>query len=345
MSAPAPASAPEGGAADPYLPFRHELLSPEEVRELSRIEPGRALRDAAWLWAQIVAAWTAAALWPVWWVVGPAIVVVGTREYALQVIGHDGIHRRLAAGRRRNDLLSDLLCMAPVGAITRINGRNHRLHHRLLAREGDPDRFKYDETAKESHLGTFVFLAGLSGLLRVLQNVFLQPLRAGGALEPKGERESTGRSAQGYAARDLALLGAWQGALVVGLSAAVGWWGYPLLWLLPVYAFTFCPNLARQFLEHAHSEPGADRHRLKSFVSNPVERVLMAPCNMNHHAAHHLWPSIPYYRLPEADRRLRERSRSDRIHWKRSYAEALGEWLRARPALSRERRAPARSPE
>jgi len=322
------ASAPPAAARNAiYEPFRHTLLAPEEVQELSRIQPQRALRDALALWAQIGAAWLVVALWPVWWVVLGAVVVIGTREYALQVLGHDGIHRRLAASRRRNDLVCDLLMLGPVGAITRLNGQNHRLHHRLLGSGEDPDRFKYDETGKRSRLATLAFLTGLPGLWQEGAHVFLRPLQG----RDDDAAPSGGPTAsRGYTARDLAILAGWQVALVAGLSAAVGWWGYPVLWLLPVYLFTYCPNLARQFLEHAHAGPDPDSHRLKSFVSNPVERWFLAPCSMNHHVAHHLWPSIPYYNLPEADRRLRERNTSERIVWEPSYASALRAWLRSR---------------
>ncbi len=323
---PAPSARRDAVHTGPYEPFRHSLLSPAEVQALSRLEPGRAVRDALGLWAQIGAAWVAVAVWPTWWVVAAAIVVVGTREYALQVIGHDGIHRRLADDRRRNDLVCDLLMLGPVGAITRLNGRNHRLHHRRLGREDDPDRFKYDDTAKGSRSETLLFLAGLSGLVRFVRHVFLRPLGASGT-SLHGEA-----APQGYTARDLAILGGWQGALALGLTLGVGWWAYPVLWLLPVYVFTYCANLSRQFLEHAHPGPDADAHRLKSFVSHPVERFFLAPCQMNHHAAHHLWPSIPYYHLPEADRLLRERNTSDRIVWVPSYGAALRTWLRSRPA-------------
>jgi len=322
--APTTSAAPRNAV---YEPFRHALLAPEEVHELSRIQPTRALRDALLLWAQIGAAWLVVALWPAWWVVLGAVVVIGTREYALQVIGHDGIHRRLASSRRRNDLLCDLLLLGPVGAITRLNGQNHRLHHRLLGREEDPDRFKYDDTGKRSRPATLAFLTGLPGLWQVGLHVFLRPLQGGEKDETAGGAAAGPR---GYTTRDLAILAGWQLALLTGLSAAVGWWGYPVLWLLPVYVFTYCPNLARQFLEHAHPGPDADAHRLKSFVSNPVERLFLAPCSMNHHVAHHLWPSIPYYNLAEANRRLRERNASERIVWEPSYASALRAWLRSR---------------
>jgi fatty acid desaturase len=53
--------------------------------------------------------------------------------------------------------------------------------------------------------------------------------------------------------------------------------------------------------------------------------------NMNFHAAHHLWVSIPYYNLPQADRMMRENPGSTALEWRRSYAGYLWRYLRAMP--------------
>jgi fatty acid desaturase len=88
----------------------------------------------------IVAAWAAVALYPTWWTVLAAIVVIGTRYYALAIIGHDGLHRRLFETKRKNDLWGDLFIMGPICAITRVNRHNHIEHHRVACLPHDPDR-------------------------------------------------------------------------------------------------------------------------------------------------------------------------------------------------------------
>jgi fatty acid desaturase len=55
--------------------------------------------------------------------------------------------------------------------------------------------------------------------------------------------------------------------------------------------------------------------------------------NMNYHAAHHLWPSIPYHNLPVADREIRRLPAAAGLEWRRSYA---GYLLRYWLALPRE---------
>jgi fatty acid desaturase len=276
---------------DPYTRYRRALLTPDEVRELSRLKPGRVALDVAFLWLQILLVWAAVAAWTEWWVVLLAIPLVGTRNYALHVIGHDGIHRRLFVDPRRNDLFNDLLILGPEGAITRLNGQNHLLHHRLLANDADPDRHKYTSSNKTTTLELVGYLTGLAGLVPLWRNVFRR--EAVRAVNPK-ETEGLRRGGS-YKARDLAILAGWQVLLIGGLTWAIGWWAYPLLWLLPVYVFTYCGDQIRFFLEHAHPEPdeSADAKRLITYTSNPLERAFFAPMAMNYHATHHLWPSIP----------------------------------------------------
>lgn len=315
-SVPATQDAP---LRDPYGPYR-KLLSKEELKGFSQLRPARALRDITFLWLQIAAAWTAVALWTEWWVVALAIPVIGTRVYALHVIGHDGIHRRIHPNPATNDLLNDLLIFGPEGAVTHLNGQNHMLHHRLLANDSDPDRHKYTSRDKRTAGQLWLYLTGLRSLGPLWRNVFLRE-------QVKHKREGS------YTFRDVVILVGWQAALILGLSFGIGWWAYPVLWLVPVYVFTYCGDQIRFFCEHAHPEPDetADERRLITYLPNWLEATLFAPMNMNYHAAHHLWTAIPYYNLPAADRLVRERSGTEGMLWRRSYIGALRSYFRALP--------------
>src|SRR5262249_27674513 len=96
---------------DPYSPYRSQLLSRQRVRELSTLRPWRAVLDALGCWLVMVAAWTAVGWHPAWWTVLLALPVIGTRYYALFIIGHDGMHRRVFANPRINDLFTDLVVL------------------------------------------------------------------------------------------------------------------------------------------------------------------------------------------------------------------------------------------
>ncbi len=304
---------------DPYEPWRETLLSVERVRELSRLRPTRVVADTAACWFWILAAWTAVCLWPRPWVIALAVPVIGNRYYALFILGHDGMHRRLFPSLKANDLFCDLLLLGPIGAITRINNGNHLAHHRHLATELDPDRYKHACFNKTTRVEYLAFLSGLTSVWRAVRAVFVEAGRGVSA-----ERR--------YNFRDLVILAGWQGLLIGGLSAAIGPWAWPLLWLLPVYLFSYLADLLRSFVEHSHpqADAQADARRLISFVSHPLERLVFAPMSMNLHAAHHLWTSIPYYNLARADREMQTHPQSAGLEWRGTY---LGYLLRYFVAL------------
>jgi fatty acid desaturase len=313
-----------------YEPWRRTLLTSEEVRRLSQLEPPRVVIDAARSWALIIGAWAAVAYHTTWWVVLLAIPLIGSAYYALFIIGHDGLHRRLFHGRARNDLFNDLVVLGAIGAITRINNLNHLEHHDHLATADDPDRHKYGCFNKWESGRLIAYLSGVATLITSARHVYVTNSRRNRG-EPGPE---TVRGPRGYSARDLLILAGWQVALIAGLSWAIGWWAWPVLWLAPVFGFTFLMDNLRTFCEHSQPEADskADSHRLISYLSTPIERWFISPMNMNIHAIHHLWPSIPYYRLPEAARLVRSRpDGGGPLEWRRSYLGYLWRYWRALP--------------
>lgn len=310
-------------ARDPYSPYRQLLLTPARVKELSQLRPARVVRDVLLAWATIIAAWTVAAMYTRWWTLLLAAVVVGTRYYALFIIGHDGLHRRLFPDRATNDLFCDVLVLGPIGAITRLNNRNHLGHHQHLATERDPDRHKHGCFNKTDLTELLGYLSGATSIVASVRNVFFRSGRA-----PRGDTRD-----DGYTPRDILILAGVQGTLIAALTFAFGWWGWFLMWLAPVYVFTYLGDSIRSFAEHSHPQADAlaDEHRLITYVSSPLERLFFAPMNMNFHAAHHLWVSIPYYNLPIADAEMRRHPRAGELEWRRSYVGYLLRYALALP--------------
>jgi fatty acid desaturase len=313
--------------SDPYVFYRRNLLSPARVRELSRLRPLRVVVDTLGCWCCIVAALALVAFWPSWWTTLLAIPVIGTRYYALFIIGHDGLHRRLFRGTRANDLFADLFIFGPVGAITRINNKNHLSHHQHLASADDPDRHKHGCFNKSQRPELVGYLTGLTSVFSTIGNVFIRKGKTRGATGEVADPQAT------YTARDLAILAGWLVVLIGGLTVAIGWWAYPVLWLVPLYVFFVLGDNFRSFAEHSHPEADAkaDEHRLITYLANPVELWFFAPMNMNYHAAHHLWPSIPYYNLPQADREVRQMAAIGGLEWRASYVGYLWRYFRALP--------------
>ena len=326
------ASAGDGGVQQQsYSPFRQALLTPADLRRLNTVRSWIAVRDTFFHWMVIVACWSVVAVWPTVWTVGLAFVVIGVSYYGLQVILHDGLHRQLFKTTRANDIFNDLFLAGPICAITRLNRDNHMRHHHATCLADDPDRYKYVHADKEVPLPFLLFLTGARGFYPAVRNVFFRP---------KSGRAPARRSFFGeYSWRDLAVIACWQVALIGGLSYFIGWWAYPVLWVAPIYVFAYLADLIRVFCEHSMltSDAEADEDmRLITYRSNWLEAQFFAPHNMNFHMVHHLWPSIPYYNLPGADKIVRQsefvRSGDHRLIWRNSYLAYLGEyyvWRRA----------------
>lgn len=319
-----------------YKAYR-SILQPEKLKELSTLTPWKPILHTFWMWSGIFAAWVFVAIYPTWWSVLIAIPLIGTRYYGLFIIGHDGMHRRVLNKPAANDLFCDLFILGPVGAITRINNKNHLEHHQHLSTELDPDRHKHACFNKSTAPEYLFFLSGLMSLFPAIKNVY-------GSRKNKAKpfKVDSNRNAN-YEPRDLAILFGWQIALITGLSIAIGWWAYPVLWLFPVYLHSYLGDLIRSFLEHAHpeSDEKADKHRLITYTSNPLERIFFAPMNMNYHAAHHLWTSIPYYNLPKADAILKTHPKSEELVWRKSYLGFAFRYLFALPLPECQRKAVA----
>jgi fatty acid desaturase len=293
-----------------YRQYRRSLLAPERVRELSHLRPLIVVRDTLICWIVIALAWVMVAYYPTWWIALLAIPIIGTRAYALMIIAHDGLHRRLLDGVRANDLFNDLFIVGAFGAITRINNLNHLSHHRNLASEDDPDRYKYTCINKDTGPKLLGYLVGA----QVLVSIYNVIIRRGSTKRPRREKVA-------YQLRDLSILVGWQALLWTAGCLLIGWWAVPLLWYLPFFLFALLGDNFRTFAEHSVplSDAEADEHRLITYISNPVERIFFAPMNMNYHTVHHLWTSIPYYNLPIADREIRQMPAASTLEWRTSY--------------------------
>src|SRR5208282_4423229 len=77
-------------------------LDTETLKDLSRRTPWPWLRDAVLDWAVIVGAVTVAHVFsnPLTWLL--ALLVIGNRQHALAILGHDGTHFTLSHDRRLN---------------------------------------------------------------------------------------------------------------------------------------------------------------------------------------------------------------------------------------------------
>jgi fatty acid desaturase len=90
------------------------------------------------------------------------------------------------------------------------------------------------------------------------------------------------------------------------------WRWYLLLWLLPAVTLLQAILRLRAVLEHGAVEDTTTPFKAArtNFVPSYLCWILF-PHQVNYHIEHHLYPSIPHYRLAECHRRLRARGTLD----------------------------------
>jgi len=66
-------------------------------------------------------------------------VIIGSRQFALAVLAHDGAHHLLFKNAKINDFVSQWFCAYPVFQDNRVYRPYHLKHHRFTETENDPD--------------------------------------------------------------------------------------------------------------------------------------------------------------------------------------------------------------
>jgi fatty acid desaturase len=266
---------------------RHAKSPPDReiMLDLSRRTPWPWLRDAVLDWAVIAGTlgFVHAFSNPVTWLL--ALLVIGNRQHALAILGHDGTHFTLSHDRRLNDLLTNLLAFWPVGLTVSGYRSLHFRHHKHTGTEDDPELGhkrsrspQWDLPAKPSRILKYAMIDVVGGSLPD----YLIILRYS-----KPDKRSEYLPLLCFHAAAIALL------------ALSGLWWAGLLWYAGL-ATTFMMSFRlRLWLEHQGTD---DTLRL---ALTPWQGALLAPHKAWHHWEHHKYPAIPYHRLPAARQRLR----------------------------------------
>ena len=291
-----------------------DVLSREEIHELTR----RSNWAGAWAifstWAVIAGAFAVLAIWPNPLTFLLAAVVIGGRQLALAILMHEAAHRTLFVKNYMNDVVADWLCAKPMGADVARYKKHHLGHHAHTGTEDDPDLSLAPDRpmTRRSLVRKFARdLLGLTGIKRVFGQflIYCEVLEYTVSTETK-RRPRNGRrfpdyarafvrNASGFAITNLAMAGA--------LYATGQLWVYSV-WVV-AYLTTFSLFLRiRSLAEHACTERSANELKnTRTTSAGLLARMTVAPIRVNYHLEHHLLVAVPYFRLPELHRMLRER--------------------------------------
>ncbi len=271
------------------------VLDHETLRTLrTRSDARGALRLGVHLACLIAAGcWVAAASG---WMLVPAVFVLGLVQVALFAPAHETMHQTAFASRRANAVVG-WLTAAPSLLNAEFYAAFHLAHHRHTQVAGlDPELMSPAPSTPGAYALRILGLPFWRLRLTVLADCWRGDL----SRYPFVAEAAAPAIIRGVRAMSLVMLGG-----AVGSALLFGWATPFLFWIGP-QVLGQPPLRAYLLAEHTgctHDRDGLTNTRT-TLTTWPV-RLLM--WNMPYHAEHHMYPSIPFHRLPEAHAALRER--------------------------------------
>lgn len=272
-----------------------DVLTREELAQLSRTSNARAWWTVAVNWALIAGAFALAIAWPNPLTILLAVLLIAGRQLGLGIIVHDCAHHALFRGRRLNETVGQWLAAVPMNQSLARYRSYHLKHHRHAGTPDDPDIgfVKNYPVARES-------------------------------LRRKFARDLTGRTGLRDFARELKRFRlaeqwpwlAFHAFLLGALSLAGGWWAYALWWVAYLFVYPAIVRL-RQIGEHgvATNRTSLDpRDNTSTTLARWWERLFVAPNHVHYHLEHHMAAGVPPYRLGAMHRLLKARGFYDAHH-------------------------------
>ncbi|WP_175684608.1 fatty acid desaturase family protein [Burkholderia anthina] len=220
------------------------------------------------------------------WLTPAAVGWIGNRQRALGNLLHDAAHRNLARSNCINDTLARLFVAPALFNSLSLYRELHARHHAWL---GDPARDP-DYIAVQHYPGQRWW----QPFLRVL----LAPSTWLGST--LGHLHRVG----GFRGLGIAV---WWAALLGGVTLVWGIHTAALLfaiWMLAKMTVFHAITTFRELCDHFGLRPGGIFGYTRDVSSHSLWRWIIHPRNNGYHLTHHLIPSIPYHRLPRAQRAL-----------------------------------------
>jgi fatty acid desaturase len=307
----------------------HAAVDIQDIRMLSKVSYWRGFFAVLSEWLII-----SAAVWfslrfnnvPAYLV---AWLIIGTRMYALYSLLHDGIHYLLFPNKQVNDWICKRFLSWPLFiSFSRIR-KFHLAHHQYLKTPDDPEavhlQYKEFQFPLSATGVAFTFLKDITGINFVFykSSKILRSLSSGFTRQGNAKEKLSGALAQFD--WDMAIF------YVVLVAYLIYWhlvWPFVLYWIIPYITIYQVLNRIRLSTEHFHL-PEEKLFQTRTVKLNLFERFVFSPHNLGYHTEHHLYPSVPFYRLPALHKKLMNAaSYRDNIVVSKSYFQVIKEYVK-----------------
>ena len=265
-----------------------DVLTKDELRELSKKSDIKALSSLVWTWALIAGAFAIAIVWTNPLTILLGVVLLGGRQLALGVINHDCAHHAFFKSQKVDEFVGHYIVGAPMNISLHAYRAYHLKHHKYAGTPNDPDIgfVKNYPVSKSSIQRKFMRdLSGQTGFRDTMMKI-----------------------------RKFKLTRNWPWltfhVLILAILTVVGApWAYLMWWAAELFIFPAIVRL-RQIGEHgtAPDRTSLDpRLNTGTTVAPFWQRVFLAPNDVNYHLEHHYLAAVPPYNLPKLHRLLASR--------------------------------------
>jgi fatty acid desaturase len=280
-----------------------DLISDGELHRFSSHHVWRWLAAVAFEWMVIAALLAFCLAFPVWYVWILGALLIGTRQHGLAVLAHEGAHHLVVRNHFWNDVLTNYLTTYPLTFTVQGYRTTHLQHHWYLETPEDPSKVSVDKHPEE-----WTFPMPKRNFFRMFaRDLTLLSQRAAISLMkylwdiPGGRTPHVIRIAVMH-------------AVIIGVAAWTGHLGaYLLLWIVPLYTVTVACYRLRSVAEHSGIGPQSERYSrdvidnlrtTRTTTGSGLSQYLLIPYNVSYHIEHHLFPSIPTFRLRDLHSQL-----------------------------------------
>ena len=283
-----------------------QLVSAEELQTLSEQSLPDTFAAIGGLWVEVAVLLAAVNLIPrlaLGWSVPLGILLVllmGLRMNAFGVILHEGSHGLLAKSRIMNDRICNWgIAFWTINSVEEYRP-THRLHHRYLGQERDPDRGFYLVPFRRGALTSLVLqdLVGVTAFRRATT-------RISGTSQESGAPASLLTRPQlllGKFLTQLVVIG--QFLLIQGVRRGILF--YVVFWLVPIVCMYPMILRLKTITEHFDAglrDPNSVHWIARTSCAGWLQNHLVG-ARMEYHFEHHVLPTIPYRGLKKLHRRL-----------------------------------------
>lgn len=252
--------------------------------------------------------------WWAWVVCAPLYLLAAGSLHGISLFTHEAVHGLLSRRPTLNRLLG-AVCAWPVLQTCSAYIVLHLEHHRHTGSEGDPDHYK-----NYSHKSPIVFLMHWGRLLLGYPAYIT-------AIPVLGFIKGTQRD-RAWILFELACLAGLIAAVWAALTSGAlptSWFIHG--WLIPMVCINTMVNI-RGMSQHTLLEHERDVVRgTRTILTNPLTAWFM--CNENYHLEHHLYPGVPWHRLPALHAQIADALRAQGAPFIPSYGAFVADFVRA----------------